>query len=315
MATEALRNGDGVYDFSEYVAVYPKVLSTSKELIQNQKEIEKLLKTVIDYRMGDGTVLRIDANTSKNWLKLDEETGLLILDREEVERFVDEFAEKVEQTDYIVFKATTIGDILVPIEDKDNPVSPSEVAKVRLNKEVMVNQIIGTIFNGLKYQLTSTYCDEHTEDYMQSYIELDFARQIIWVYKNGICILKAKCVTGDVEKGRETPSGIYFLVSKAQGVTLTDNKTYWSYVDYWVKFIASRGIGFHNASWRDETEFIPTTYLNDGSHGCINMLLLDAQELYQNIDSSMPIILYDSNKCVRFNEPHAFSIILENNYI
>ncbi len=310
LVAEALESGEGVYDFSKSTAVYPEVLSTDEGLIQNQKEIEKLLKTVIEYRLGDGTVLRIDANTSKSWLKLDEETGQLFLSNYEVSKFVDKLYDMVEKTsDHFVFHATGIGDIIVPITDEVRTVQPDEIVQVKLNREITLREIIELIQTGLMYQLTPTYCDEHSENFMKSYIELDFARQKIWVYKYGVCIQEAKCVTGDVRKGRETPDGIYFLVSKSLDVILTDNATYWSHVDYWMKIIASRGIGFHDASWRDEAEFVPTTYLTDGSHGCINMLPKDAQELYQNIDSSMPVILYNSNECVRFIEPHAFSIL------
>ena len=126
---------------------------------------------------------------------------------------------------------------------------------------------------------------------MKSYIELDFARQKIWEYKYGVCIQEAKCVTGDVRKGRETPDGIYFLVSKSLDVILTDNATYWSEVYYWMKIIASRGIGFHDASWREAEEFNSNTYNGNGSHGCVNMQHEAAEKLYNSITKDVSVVI------------------------
>ena len=52
------------------------------------------------------------------------------------------------------------------------------------------------------------------------------------------------------------------------------------------------GIGFHDASWR--SSFGGRIYMTNGSHGCVNLPYAAAQTIYNNINTSMPIILYAS---------------------
>ena len=68
---------------------------------------------------------------------------------------------------------------------------------------------------------------------------------------------------------------------KKKYASLTDFKTYRRDVDYWMKFIVHRGIGFHDAGWREEWQFKDINrYKNNGSLGCVNMRPTDAKALY-----------------------------------
>ena len=53
------------------------------------------------------------------------------------------------------------------------------------------------------------------------------------------------------------------------------------------------GIGMHDASWRKK--FGGTIYQKSGSHGCINMPYDAAKTVYEHINGSMPIIVYNSS--------------------
>jgi lipoprotein-anchoring transpeptidase ErfK/SrfK len=50
------------------------------------------------------------------------------------------------------------------------------------------------------------------------------------------------------------------------------------------------GIGLHDATWRDE--FGGEIYKTDGSHGCVNLPKETAKIIYENIDKTMPIIVW-----------------------
>jgi len=50
------------------------------------------------------------------------------------------------------------------------------------------------------------------------------------------------------------------------------------------------GIGLHDATWR--YQFGGNIYKWNGSHGCVNMPLNAAKVVYENIDKSMPIIVW-----------------------
>ena len=104
---------------------------------------------------------------------------------------------------------------------------------------------------------------------------------------------------------RYTPAGVYTLTYKEtdrtlKGTPLGDGTySYQSHVNFWMPF--NGGIGFHDASWRDE--FGGSIYYYSGSHGCINLSYSSAQTLYGMIDSQVPII------CVY---PDGFSLISDD---
>lgn len=102
------------------------------------------------------------------------------------------------------------------------------------------------------------------------------------------------CVTGNVRNGHSTPTGVFFLKNKNRKVYLEgyndDGSKYSSFVEYWMRF--NQGIGMHDASWR--YNFGGNIYLTGGSHGCVNMPKDAAAITYENIDETMPIIVYQS---------------------
>ena len=126
-------------------------------------------------------------------------------------------------------------------------------------------------------------------------IELDITEQRVLMYVDGECILDTPCVTGNVADGCSTPTGVYYLYYKERNAVLrgsnSDGSKYASPVDYWMPF--NGGIGFHDASWRNGV-FGGEIYKTDGSHGCVNMPHEAAKILYENISTSIPILVYES---------------------
>ena len=129
-----------------------------------------------------------------------------------------------------------------------------------------------------------------------SFIMVDISEQRLIYLKNKELILDTHVVTGMNDK-HDTPTGYYIVKkdNKQKERTLrgtNDNGTkYAAYVDYWMPFITSRGIGFHDASWRDEDEFNDSTYIYDGSHGCVNMPFDAAKTLYKAITYDEDVII------------------------
>lgn len=126
-------------------------------------------------------------------------------------------------------------------------------------------------------------------------IELDITEQRVLMYVDGKCLLDTPCVTGNVAGGCSTPTGVYYLYYKERNAVLrgsnSDGSKYASPVDYWMPF--NGGIGFHDASWRNGV-FGGEIYKTDGSHGCVNMPHEAAKTLYENISTSIPILVYES---------------------
>ena len=59
-------------------------------------------------------------------------------------------------------------------------------------------------------------------------------------------------------------------------------------VSYWMPF--NGNIGMHDASWR--SSFGGDIYKTNGSHGCINLPVSVAQELYGYVEKGTPVICY-----------------------
>lgn len=125
-------------------------------------------------------------------------------------------------------------------------------------------------------------------------ILVDISEQKLIYYKNGQDILDTSIVTGTKGK-HDTPVGHYTLkvANKTTAKTLRgtndDGTKYASYVDYWMPFITSRGIGFHDASWR--SSFGGSIYKTSGSHGCVNMPKESAKILYSNVETDVDVVV------------------------
>ena len=132
-------------------------------------------------------------------------------------------------------------------------------------------------------------------DWGNTYAEVDFGAQHVYMYENGALTWDAPCVTGNVSKNYTTPEGIYSLTYKQTDRVLRGAKRadgtyeYESHVDYWMPF--NGGIGFHDASWR--SKFGGTIYQYSGSHGCINLPVDKAKLLYEKVYKGMPVLCHN----------------------
>ena len=94
-------------------------------------------------------------------------------------------------------------------------------------------------------------------------------------------------VSGNVSAGHKTPDGIYGVTYKAQSVVLR-GPGYASFVYYWMPY--KGGVGMHDATWRNK--FGGTIYKSAGSHGCINLPLSVAKQIYEQVEAGFPVVSY-----------------------
>ena len=117
----------------------------------------------------------------------------------------------------------------------------------------------------------------------KNFIKLDISEQNLKLYKDGKITLNVPVVTGNISKGHDTPLGVYSIGNKLSKDTMGGRihlSKYNAYVDYWIPFIGG-SYGFHDADWRTSYQLTHnTTYLTNGSHGCVNMITEDARALY-----------------------------------
>ena len=98
-----------------------------------------------------------------------------------------------------------------------------------------------------------------------TYIEVNMKDQMLYYYVDGKLNMDMPVVTGNINRSRGTPTGIYWL-----GV--------------------DKGVGIHDANWRDE--FGEEIYKRDGSHGCINCPEEKVSKLWEVVDVGTPVVLY-----------------------
>ena len=141
--------------------------------------------------------------------------------------------------------------------------------------------------NGLGYNTTSN------NGIGNSYVEVSISQQHVWVYKNGTQVASLNVVTGTNDGNYNTPTGLYYIMYKQTNTTLrgknADNSAYASPVSRWAPFTLD-GCGFHDANWRKN--WSSTAYLNDGSHGCVNVRPSQINQIYDNVEQYEPVVIY-----------------------
>ena len=136
-------------------------------------------------------------------------------------------------------------------------------------------------------QSNGTVADANGRDWGNRYIDIDITEQHVRMYDDsGALIWESDCVTGDPTQGYDTPTGVNPINSnKATNQTLKGldyngdgEPDYESYVTYWIPFVGNL-VALHDADWR--YYFGGTIYQGNGSHGCVNLPVGKAAELYE----------------------------------
>lgn len=161
-----------------------------------------------------------------------------------------------------------------------------------INRSETVEQLIGLVEAGESVTVEPVYlysgvCRD-TNDIGGNYVEISIADQMMWVYKDGECIVSTPVVTGNVSKGWDTPSGgVWAVDARISPYTLT-GQDYNTDVTYWLPF--NGNVGIHDADWRDS--FGGSIYKTNGSHGCVNTPPTAMKTVYENVQIGYPVVVY-----------------------
>ncbi len=128
-----------------------------------------------------------------------------------------------------------------------------------------------------------------TTDLGGSYVEVDLDGQHLWLYKDHELVTEGDICSGDVATGCETPTGLYTIKDKQTDRWL-NGEDYHDWVSYWMPF--NGGVGLHDSTWRSDEDYGGEVYLENGSHGCINMPLDLADAVYENVQEGTYVVLY-----------------------
>jgi lipoprotein-anchoring transpeptidase ErfK/SrfK len=135
-------------------------------------------------------------------------------------------------------------------------------------------------------------------DFGTRYIDVDLTEQHARFYdESGNIIWESDIVSGEGNSEHATPQGTWSLNLKQSPSTLIGEMTsagvpeYETVVQYWMPF-EGNAVGFHDATW--QSSFGGTRYLEGyGSHGCINLPLGSAAELYNLIQVGDVVVVHE----------------------
>ena len=241
----------------------------------------------------------VDSGMILDWIATDEKGHIITdmhgdvsFDRDKVSSFV---AEMADETDTYgkprEFMSTLDGLITVPWNG-----NYSSNYGWLINQEATVNQLISLMKAGKSVTVEPEYkyrgYVRDRNDIGDTYVELDISAQHMWVYIDGEIQLSADCVTGtETNPEKRTPRGVCYIWSKEEDRILGTYAVqgYEQFVNYWMPF-NYLGCGFHDLS---RGAYGGNIYMYNGSHGCCNLSLSVAREMYNLVEVGMPALIHD----------------------
>ncbi|MDR0949994.1 MAG: L,D-transpeptidase/peptidoglycan binding protein [Lachnospiraceae bacterium] len=255
-------------------------ITQDNEILQQKLEIlNRWVSTKISYDWN-GNEVTVDGGQVSLWII--ENQGRPDLDEEAIRTFVKEQA---SQYDTYGKKRTftTITGLELSL--------PSGAYGWRTDIDGETAALLESIKNGEQQTREPLYTNKGAakgrDDIGDSYVEINLTKQHLYLFVNGEILLESDFVSGDMTNGSATPAGVFGLTYKTTNAVLR-GETYETPVQYWMPF--NGNVGMHDATWR--SSFGQDIYLYDGSHGCVNLPLLVAKELYSYLSTGFPIICY-----------------------
>ena len=279
----SLDGGKSVLDLEEEDCyLKPDLYSDDEALVAEAEAKNALVQADITYEFGSRQE-RVNAPVIAQWITQAAD-GSYVIDDVEVTEYVESLAAKYDTFGLPRQFYTSLG-TTVTLTDGDYGWCMDQDATVVDLLNALESGYQGT----MEPQYTYTAMSREENDIGDTYVEICISQQVMWCYKDGVCIVYTPVVTGNPNKGNATPSnGVWSIDAKMQNYTLV-GEGYRSPVDFWMPF--NGNVGIHDMQTR--AYFGGTIYLTNGSHGCINTPYANAKTIYENVSIGTPVIVYD----------------------
>ena len=271
----------------EGLYLLPRFTAESFEVINARDTMNNYLNARITYTMDEDVV--VDHSMIIDWISLDENMNPTF-HQDRVAAWVDDFADLYD----------TVGTTRYFITPTGRSVSVSGgFYGWLMDREAEVEALIGNIQGGEVIRREPIFEQRGAVhgglDWGSTFIQVDLSYQYMWFFQDGILVLESPVVTG-LPGSMATPPGVFFIVEMLQDTILegavnpdTGVEANPTPVSYWMR-VTWAGIGLHDAIWQEN--FGGDWFQTNGSHGCINMPLEQARELYSRIDLFVPVIIH-----------------------
>ena len=251
--------------------------------------IDDFQQTVIKINMKGGADETISKKTYGSWLDFNPKTGKIDVDPEKVHDYVVKLYNAYSTLGHKRQFRANAGDIVeVGGSAYDN-------FGYELNLAGTEAAIMDAVKSGTSQEIECSWeqlgleRNELGSDFGNTYIEISLDEQRMWYYIDGKTVVDTSIVSGLATQRRSTPCGCFQVLDQLRNHTMEGS--YGSAYANYVIAIMNNGICIHDSSWRGE--YGGDIWLYDGSHGCINTPYYAVQELYNNVWTGVPVIIYD----------------------
>lgn len=268
------------------------VTQNDPKLLQALQAYNQYSRASITYVIGDQREV-LDGTIIKDWLSTAPD-GTLVKDNEAFRKCIADYVASLGQKYDTVGKPRTFtatNGRTVSVYGYNYGWSIDEAAEVeKLTEEINNGEVVE---REPIYAMTANSHDD--SDVGNTYIEVDMGIQYMYYYIDGALVFESPFISGKPDGEHNTPEGIYLLYnmespSVLRGEMQSDGTLeYETQVSYWMAF--NGGIGFHDATWQ-YWGFGGDLYKTLGSHGCINLPLDAAAQLYSIIRYGDPIVCF-----------------------
>lgn len=266
----------------------PKYTSDSPEVQAACDTMNEYCKASVTYTMTENVV--VDKTLISTWLSYDDNMQVTF-NEDAVREWMREFGSTYDTVGTTRTITTPTG--------KTAEVSGGTYGW-SVDEDTETQNLINSIKNGevvtREPAYAQTAASHSAQDWGTTYLEVDLSTQHMWYIVNGSVALETDVVTGLPTADRQTPAGVYYILYTERNATLkgeTDPNTgkpiYETPVAYWMPF-TWQGHGFHDATW--QPGFGGNLYQTLGSHGCVNMPLDQAGNLFNMLSAGTPVVIH-----------------------
>lgn len=266
----------------------PKYTSDSPEVQAACDTMNEYCKASVTYTMTENVV--VDKTLISTWLSYDDNMQVTF-NEDAVREWMREFGSTYDTVGTTRTITTPTG--------KNAEVSGGTYGW-SIDEDTETQNLINSIKNGevvtREPAYAQTAASHSAQDWGTTYLEVDLSTQHMWYIVNGSVALETDVVTGLPTADRQTPAGVYYILYTERNATLkgeTDPNTgkpiYETPVAYWMPF-TWQGHGFHDATW--QPGFGGNLYQTLGSHGCVNMPLDQAGNLFNMLSAGTPVVIH-----------------------
>lgn len=266
----------------------PKYTSESPELLAAVDTLNGYCKASITYDMAPQTEV-VDAVLISTWLSCDE--NLNVTFQEDMARqYMYEFAAKYETVGRTRALTTPTGKV-TEVSGGTYGWAIDEVAEAEaLVAGIKAGEVVTK--EPIYEQRAATHAEQ---DWGSTFVEVDLSAQHMWFISDGNVLLETDVVTG-LPYSHTTPDGVYDILNMQSPAILvgnidpeTEEPEYRTPVSYWMA-VTWGGVGLHDADW--QSAFGGDLYWSRGSHGCINMPVDKAGELFSMVSVGTPVVMH-----------------------